>query len=211
MGPVMFEIYFIVALVVAITVHEFSHAWVANYLGDPTAKYQGRVTLNPLKHLDLMGTIMLFIVGLGWGKPVPVNPANLQNPRRDGALVAIAGPASNILVAIVIALPYKYLLAHYGLTPWVGMMRAIFDLNLLLAIFNMIPLPPLDGSKIIGLFLKDHHYENYMWMMRHGTKYFVAFILIDIFVLGRMFGVSLIWMVIGTVYQVLSSLILLGT
>lgn len=207
----MIDLYFIVALVIAITVHEFSHAWMANYLGDPTAKYHGRVTLNPIKHLDLMGTIMLFVIGLGWGKPVPVNASNLKNVRRDSAIISLAGPGSNILVAIIIALPYKYLLMTYGLTPWVGLMRAIFDLNLLLAIFNMIPVPPLDGSKILGLLIPERHYENYLWIMRHGMKYFVVLILVDVFVMGRLFGMSILWMIIGSLYQVLSSIILLGT
>tara|TARA_B100000315_G_scaffold164410_1_gene153036 strand:+ start:107 stop:730 length:624 start_codon:yes stop_codon:yes gene_type:complete len=207
----MIDLYFIIALVVAITVHEFSHAWMANYLGDPTAKYRGRISLNPIRHLDLMGTIMLFLIGLGWGKPVPVNPANLRSPKRDSALVSLAGPASNILVAIVIALPYKYLLMNSGATELTAMLRAVFDLNLLLALFNLIPIPPLDGSKIIGIFVPQRFYVRYLRFMQEGIKIFVAFMLIDVFIMGRIFGVSILWMVIGTLYQILSSVILLGT
>lgn len=202
---------FVVALVVAITVHEFSHAWVANYLGDPTAKYKGRVTLNPVAHLDLMGTIMLFLIGLGWGKPVPVNPANLHNPKRDSALVSLAGPAFNILTAILIAIPYKYLVTHGGSPAVFEFLRTIFDLNIILALFNFIPLPPLDGSKMIGVFVPDHKYTAYQHFLYDGVKYFVAFILIDSFVLPSIFGVSLLWIVMGNAYDLLSSLILIGT
>jgi Zn-dependent protease len=202
---------FIVALVVAITVHEFSHAWVANYLGDPTAKYHGRITLNPLAHLDVMGTIMLFMVGLGWGKPVPVNPANLRNPKRDSALVSLAGPGSNILTAIVIAIPYKFLITNGGTPEIVYFLRAVFDLNILLALFNFIPLPPLDGSKMIGIFVPDHRYREYLHFLNNGVKYFIAFILIDSFVLPSLFGVSFLWIVMGGAYDVLSSIILIGT
>ena len=208
------DVAFIVGLVLAVTVHEFSHAWVALYLGDPTAKYKGRVTLNPLAHLDPMGTIMLFLVGLGWGKPVPVNPYNLRNPKRDSALVSLAGPASNILTAIVIAIPYKYLIMHGGTEvsfEVARFLRASFDLNLILAIFNFVPLPPLDGSKIIGVFIPDRLYGKYQRFLEDGIKYFVAFILIDSFVLGRWFGFSFLWMIMGTLYTLLSSLILIGT
>lgn len=202
---------FIIALVVAVTVHEFSHAWMANYLGDPTAKYRGRMTLNPVAHLDVMGTIMLFLIGLGWGKPVPVNPTNLDNPKRDSALVSLAGPASNILTAIVIAIPYKYLIMNGGAPGVIDFLRTVFDLNLILALFNFIPLPPLDGSKMIGVFVPDHKYAAYQHFLDGGVKYFVALILIDSFVLPSIFGVSVLWMVMGRAYDLLSALILIGT
>ncbi len=208
---VMLDLNFIIALVVAITVHEFSHAWMANYLGDPTAKYHGRVTLNPLKHLDLFGTIMLFLVGLGWGKPVPVNPNNLKSPKRDSALVSLAGPASNILVAIVIALPYKYLVINGGSDAIIFLLQAVFDLNLILAIFNLLPLPPLDGSKILGFFIPRRFERGYRNFLHDGIKWFIAVILIDSFVFQRMLGFSILWMIIGTAYQLLASVILLGT
>jgi Zn-dependent protease len=207
----MFDLNFIVALIIAITVHEFSHAWVANHLGDPTAKYRGRVTLNPIAHLDPVGTIMLFVVGLGWGKPVPVNTNNLNSPKRDSALVSLAGPASNILMAIVIAFPYKYLATHAGPEAVLNLLRAIFDLNILLAVFNFIPLPPLDGSKMIGVFVPDRWYRSYQKFLNEGVKLFVAFILIDTFVLGRLFGFSFLWIVMGAMYQLISSAILIGT
>lgn len=202
---------FILALVVAVTVHEFSHAWVANYLGDPTAKHRGRVTLNPMAHLDLMGTIMLFLIGLGWGKPVPVNPANLNHPKRDSALVSLAGPASNILTAIVIAIPYKYLVVNGGTPEVAAFLRTVFDLNIILALFNFIPLPPLDGSKMVGAFVPDRYYAAYQRFLDDGVKYFIAVILIDSFVIPSLFGVSFLWMVMGRAYDLLSALILIGT
>lgn len=207
----MVDIYFIAALVVAITVHEFSHAWMANYLGDPTAKYHGRVSLNPLKHLDVFGTIMLFLVGLGWGKPVPVNPNNLKSPKRDSSLVSLAGPASNILVAILVAIPYKYLVMNGGAEWVVRLLQAVFDLNLLLAIFNLLPLPPLDGSKIIGVLVPRRYERIYANFLHDGIKWFIAVILVDSFVFSRMLGFSVVWMIVGTVYQLLAGLILIGT
>lgn len=207
----MFDPAFIVALLLAVTVHEFSHAWVANYFGDPTAKMEGRVTLNPLAHLDFLGTVMLFLVGFGWGKPVPVNPAYMAHPKRDSALVSLAGPGSNILMAIAIALPYKYLVVQGGSLELQYLFRAIFDLNLFLAIFNFIPLPPLDGSKMIGVFIPSHYYRQYEQFLYGGVKYFIAFILIDNFVLQDMFGVSLLGWFMGGMYNVLSTVILLGT
>lgn len=202
---------FIVGLVIAVTVHEFSHAWLANYFGDPTAKMAGRVTLNPLAHLDLFGTLMLFLVGFGWGKPVPVNPSYLNHPKRDSALVSLAGPASNILMAMALALPYKYTVTQGGSLELQQFLRAVFDVNLLLAIFNFVPLPPLDGSKMIGLFIPPRYYFRYQQFLNEGVKYFIAFILIDSFVLSGILGFSLLSWFMWNLYGVLSTLILLGT
>jgi Zn-dependent protease len=202
---------FIAALLLAVTVHEFSHAWVAHYFGDPTAKMAGRVTLNPLAHLDFFGTLMLLLIGFGWGKPVPVNPLYLSHPKRDAALVSLAGPASNILLAIAVALPYKYLVMQGASAELQHFFRAIFDLNLLLAIFNFIPLPPLDGSKMIGIFIPSRYYRQYQYFLVDGIKYFIAFILIDSFVLQDMFGISILSWFLMWGYDLLSTVILLGT
>lgn len=146
----------VIALVVGITVHEFAHAAVANLLGDPTAKNEGRVTLNPLAHLDFLGTAMLLLAGFGWGKPTPVNPAYFQRPILDELLSSLAGPASNFLVAALIggvlqltSLPSD--IATIGLT--------VLQINLYLMLFNLLPVPPLDGSKILHIFLDTNSYR----------------------------------------------------
>ena len=142
-------IFFIGALLIAISVHEFMHAWTANYLGDPTAKYARRVTLNPIAHLDPIGTLMIFLVGFGWGKPVPINPNNFQNPRLGSALTSLAGPMSNLLMAIALALLLKIPIVNG--TLFAQFLLITIQLNLVLMLFNLIPIPPLDGSKVLAL------------------------------------------------------------
>lgn len=132
-------------LVVAIGIHEAAHCYMADYLGDPTPRALGRTTLNPLVHLDPIGTLMILITGrFGWGKPAPFDPYNLANPQRDTALIALAGPASNLLLAIGLSLVF-HLLSNLGI---LSVLRYLIALNLNLALFNLIPVPPLDGSKI---------------------------------------------------------------
>jgi len=139
----------IFTILIAISIHEFAHAWVANRLGDPTARLEGRMTLNPLAHLDPIGTIALFLIGFGWGKPVPIDPYNLRQPRRDQALIALAGPITNIIFAILISFIFK--LFHF--TPILHTLYFILKINLALAFFNLLPLHPLDGSKVVLGFL----------------------------------------------------------
>ena len=147
-NPIQF-IFFIVALLIAITVHEFSHAWMANYLGDPTAKLAGRLTLNPISHLDPIGTIMLLLVGFGWGKPVPFNPYFLRRGGKAAPLlVAIAGPLSNFVLAITLSITYKIIYPLAGNTLLLSGLYIIIEINIILMIFNLLPIPPLDGSKI---------------------------------------------------------------
>lgn len=148
-----------IPVLLAITLHEFAHGWVANRLGDPTARLLGRLTLNPIKHLDPIGTLAFFLTGMiGWAKPVPVNILQLKDPKKDMMLVALAGPLTNIFLAAVSALFLKFL-SITGLTynfsllsvirPIYLMAQASVMINVGLAIFNIIPVPPLDGSRIL--------------------------------------------------------------
>ena len=141
---------FAVALIVGITVHEFSHAWSAAQLGDNTARWQGRLTLNPVRHLDPLGTILIFVAGFGWGKPTPVTPANIRiGPRAGMAVVAIAGPISNLIMAAVAAAPFQLgtLLASSASID-AQFLRELVWWNIVLAIFNLLPIAPLDGFKV---------------------------------------------------------------
>lgn len=161
----------VVALLTGIAFHEFSHAFVADRLGDGTARMMGRVSLNPVRHLDPTGTVMMMLVGFGWGKPVPVNPQRLRNgPEAGRAMVAAAGPASNLVMAVIASLPM-----HLGLVDWrspflvpssisgwgVGEYAALFlssiiIFNVVLAVFNILPLAPLDGFAVaVGLLPRD--------------------------------------------------------
>jgi Zn-dependent protease len=166
-------LYFAIALLVAISIHEFSHAWVADYLGDPTPKKAGRVTLNPLAHLDPLGTIMLLLVRFGWGKPVPINPNNFKNPKLGSALTALAGPTSNFLLASLLALVYK--LSSLGSSPFGTFLLLVIYMNLVLMVFNLLPIPPLDGSHFFALFfpaLDNPKYEIY------GPFVLIVFVLV---------------------------------
>jgi Zn-dependent protease len=144
---------FLFSIIIAITVHEFAHAWTADRLGDDTPSLQGRVTLNPLAHLDPMGSLMFLLLGFGWGKPVIYNPMRLSR-RSDELLIALAGPASNLILATVLNVIVTNMHRH-GLYN-TDVLQLASDLNILLAAFNMIPIPPLDGSSIIAYFWPEY-------------------------------------------------------
>lgn len=153
-------IYLIPAILIALTIHEFSHGMAAHLLGDPTPKQQGRLTLNPLPHLDPLGTLMLLVAKFGWAKPVQVNPFYFRGDRQRGMLlVALAGPASNILVALAGGILYNL----FGKQPNLAQFLIILiSINVYLAIFNLLPVPPLDGSKILlGLLPRSMHEAIY--------------------------------------------------
>ncbi|MFZ5425316.1 MAG: site-2 protease family protein [Patescibacteria group bacterium] len=164
------------ALVVSISIHEFAHAYIADKLGDPTARYMGRVTLNPKAHLDPMGTVLLLLAGFGWGKPVPFNPIHLKNPKRDAALISFAGPASNFILATLLAIVLKLL----PNVPFFFLAESFLFLtifyNLVLGIFNLIPVHPLDGFKIVNGLLPNELSIQWMQMAPYGI--FILLLLI---------------------------------
>ncbi len=181
--------YYILSAVVSLivlTVHEFSHAYAADRLGDPTARHMGRLSLNPLKHLDLLGTLSMIFFHIGWAKPVPINARNLKKPKRDIALTALAGPLSNLICAFVSALPYL-LLRRVLIT---AEPQTVFAANLLvytllflqlfhiislgLAVFNLLPVPPLDGSRILHLLLPP---KLYFKVMQHERSFYIGLLL----------------------------------
>lgn len=170
-------IYLIIALAVCISVHEAAHAWTANKLGDPTAKIAGRVSLNPMRHLDILGTLMIFIAHFGWGKPVPFNYHNLKHPRRDAALIAMAGPFSNFLTAIAIAFVFKYISTVP--TFLLETLRATFNLSIVLFLFNLLPIAPLDGSKLIGLVVPHSKEAWYQDFLSKGPFFLILLIIFD--------------------------------
>ncbi|MDI3298069.1 MAG: site-2 protease family protein [Bacillota bacterium] len=134
-------------LLLGLVLHELAHAWTADRLGDPTARYAGRLTLNPLAHLDPLGTILLLLFGFGWARPTPVNPANLRSPRRDDVLVTAAGPLTNLVIAFAALVAYRALpsLGETGASA----LLTVAAINVYLAVFNLLPVPPLDGSHIL--------------------------------------------------------------
>jgi Zn-dependent protease len=177
---------FLPGILIGLTVHEFSHAFVADRCGDTTSKEQGRVTLNPFKHIDILGFIMLLVAGFGWAKPVQFNEQNLRNPKKDVIKIAVAGPLSNAVVAIVLSLIYAVMM-HFitayrsdGMVILNEMFIYGIYINWGLFVFNLIPLPPLDGSHLLLNYFKKYPavYEGFY---KYGSYFFFILILITMF------------------------------
>ncbi len=185
-----------IVLFTAISVHEFSHGYVAYKLGDPTAKSMGRLTLNPLAHLDPLGALMMIFCRFGWANPVPVNPYYFKEPKKDMALVAIAGPLSNIVLAFLSCTVYAFLYifalkfqlaSNVAVSFLLELFIACAELNISFAVFNLIPFPPLDGSKILFSILPNEAYNRLLTYERYGT--IVLIILSFSGILGNILGV----------------------
>lgn len=185
-----------VVILVSLTIHELSHGYVSYKLGDPTAKNMGRLTLNPIKHLDPFGTLMMILsmivgVGFGWAKPVPINPNYYRNPKRGTMLTSIAGPLSNLLLSFIMIFPLLYLYGSFDIQSLnqydakviiANFLAMLFGTNISLAIFNLIPVPPLDGSKILAGILPNKYYYKYLQNERYIS---FAFMILMFFVLYR--------------------------
>jgi Zn-dependent protease len=179
----------------ALTIHEFAHGWLANRLGDPTARLQGRLTLNPVAHLDPIGTLAIVLIGFGWAKPVPVDYRYLKRPRRDMMLIAAAGPVSNLILGAACAFCYRMI-------PWVAtgpewawlilpvrtMLRMGVWVNVVLAVFNLLPIPPLDGSRVVSGLLPVRHAISYSRLEPYG--FVIIFLLFFTGIMDPVFGVA---------------------
>jgi len=201
-------------ILLALDVHEFSHAWTADRLGDPTAKYMGRISLNPIVHLDPLGALLMFMAailgrGIGWGKPVPVNPYNLRyGPRIGMGIVSFAGPLANLVTAALIGLPLRlglHLPGALSLLVW-----QVMFINIGLAIFNLIPLPPLDGYGVLQGILASIRAswsyrlsETLMWIERQGPFFLLLLILAD-----QSLGLGLLWRFMDPLVMFFARLIL---
>ncbi len=192
MSEIIYYVLSALAVLIILTVHEYAHGYAAYKLGDGTAKNLGRLTLNPIKHIDPLGALCMLLFHFGWAKPVPINARNFKNPKRDFALVALAGPLSNLISAFISAFFYQLLLAVFSGIEFKSEFLFSLALNFLLftelfhiinigiGIFNLIPVPPLDGSRILNVFLPP---KAYFAVMRHEQK--IYWILIGWMLLGR--------------------------
>ncbi len=196
---------FIIAILIALTVHEWAHAFVADYLGDPTPRSEGRLTLNPIAHLDPIGTVMFFLVHFGWGKPVPINPRYFKHIRRDMALVAIAGPLSNLILAFIaffLLVAFAPQVLHVSSSEQLMMtmgfgarfqafvsqvLATSLFINLGLMAFNLLPIAPLDGSKILQAFIPVRYEYSFERYMEQGP-----YILIAILLAERLLGIPIL-------------------
>jgi len=192
----------------ALTIHEYSHALVAFKLGDDTASLQGRLTLNPLMHLEPIGTIMMFIAGFGWAKPVPVNPLNFKDPKKGMLLVAIAGPISNLITALIAGMTLKFILSDpsFSLEANSGAYNTfilVLTLNLIfgivLAVFNMIPIPPLDGSRVLYAYLPNRFADAYAKLEQYGM-----FLLLFLFIFGGNLFRKILWYPISIITELIT-------
>ncbi|MCL2286943.1 MAG: site-2 protease family protein [Firmicutes bacterium] len=170
------------AIIIALTFHEFSHGLAAYLLGDKTAKRDGRLSFNPIRHIDPVGLIMMLLFRFGWAKPVMVNPYNLKNPKQDMAIISVAGPLSNFILAFITMIILVFFIHAFGMRGGTAVnniatfLSVLVQINVVLGVFNMLPIPPLDGSKIFGFILPDHLYFRYIGF-RYGMFVLMGLVL----------------------------------
>ena len=192
-------IFLLPSLLLAITVHEFAHAWVSHRLGDPTPRYNERITLNPLAHVDPLGMITLLLFGFGWGKAVEIDPRYYRHQRQGVLLVSVAGPVSNVAMAFVLMLGFVVLLTLNPVLEGSFVMQLLqtaFSINIVLAVFNMLPVPPLDGSKVLASLLP----RKYAYRFQNIAQQWGFFILIGLIATG----------LIGSILRPLTNALLFG-
>ncbi|MBR2706180.1 MAG: site-2 protease family protein [Mogibacterium sp.] len=174
-------------IILGLSFHEFAHAWVSDRLGDPTPRRDGRVTINPLAHIDWIGFAALLLVGFGWGKPVVIDPRYYKNRRRDEFLVAIAGVTMNLILAVIISIPVRFMMKHYATSMPSDLMYNIFQIlyyavtiNVVLMVFNLLPVPPLDGWNIVTQLFKLDQYDWWYKVYQYGTYILLALIVFNV-------------------------------
>ena len=193
----MIAILSIIILILSVIIHEVSHGYMAELLGDPTARLQGRLTLNPIKHVDPMGSIivpaMTYLLGgfaFGWAKPVVYNPYNLKNRRQGEFLIALAGPLSNLAIAVIFGTIIRFVAAGATeMTPFLEVLSVIVAMNIVLAVFNLVPLPPLDGSKLFLAFLPTQYGRFRFAVERFGP----VFVVLAVFILWQFIAPIIPW------------------
>jgi Zn-dependent protease len=179
-GQILEILFTLPAVALGFTVHEFSHAFCAVRFGDQTPKLMGRFTLNPIKHLDLIGLMMVIAFGYGWAKPVQYNPANLKKPIEQSVLIALAGPVSNLLLALAFLFPFKYSLAA-GIPYLTPILFKLVFFNLMLFVFNLVPLPPLDGSHLVFWAIPERYQAARAAFLKYGYWVLTGIILLQAF------------------------------
>ncbi len=203
-NPLIFVIY-LMAILVAIAIHEFSHAWAADYLGDPTPRLQGRLKLNPLVHVDKVGILFLLFFGFGWGKPVQFDPYNLKEPRRDGAIISLAGPSSNFILAIILSLLLKlFIFLQLNFLIIIGSLIFIpmIKMNIILGVFNLLPIHPMDGFKIVAGILPEEKAHEWNQLQKYG----MIFLILLIFPIG---GSSMLSNILQPIVEFISNLLIM--
>ncbi len=178
-NPLSF-LFYILSLFLALSIHESAHAWTADRLGDPTARLEGRISLNPIRHIDISGLLFMLFFGFGWGKPVMFDPYNLKNPRKDAALISLAGPASNILCALLLSLLIRlFNLLSLPSIATIGylVLGPLITINITLGLFNLLPIHPLDGFKIVGGILPSDKAEEWYGLQRYGMIFLLLLII----------------------------------